>query len=673
MQLTGVDEDGNVHDFGLHSGRAVNVYDRNRPTPALPPTGTPRDPNQVPQTDVDRIVSDHARSFAARIIGEAVAGTEPPGDIHALREQIAAAPHGRRPAQRPPGRPPGRGSAALDAAGITGRDRAAAQRRLRNTRDQAHTDTVRAALRTINDLEPLEGESNEDLAARARDLLRLIPDQVARPTVDGPRRRPGRHPGSHGARGDAVNALLRQLQAAGVDPGDAERIARILTQQMAGSRQATARRIAARVAAANPDAGRQPGLLARIVALLIRMAKRLAELVKAGARKIAEKYRSSRERLRRLRAFLGRMVRRVRQWPESRRLARLHRAVNLPDADGESLAARISHWAGLMPEPGRFGQSQRRVTFWRPTTWGQLAAGRLPDRSDRIQWSPDRAADGGPGLTTLRHMAALRAAGSDVDQDVTRRLSAALGDDFGDDPHATLQHLDDYVATSERRLVSLQGAHSGATIPDDPDLEVEIIAARTELSTARQEYADMRTRYADAVPFAVAAALADIRDMGPEGNNAIVFGPDTDPDAERAVRGVQRFIPRSWLSTPEIRRVTAVNGDQGRYEPDAQRITVADLADDGLGTAGHALAQHFARHLGDLDAAQRAFWFSRTHTGRPGARRMQLSALDRLLRRGRTQPETGDTLAQSLQAMFSGDWYQDDDLRAFLLGLMATR
>ncbi|MFK0159136.1 hypothetical protein ACIQVK_44585 [Streptomyces sp. NPDC090493] len=671
-QLTGVDENGDVHDFGISNGRTVDVHDRNRPTPAPTPAAPPRDPNQVSQTDLNQVVADHGRTHAARIIDEAIAGTEPPGDIHALREGIAqrltpeALANARQATRQD-------GIAALDAAGITGRDRANAQRRLRTTRNRTHDDTVRAALRTINDLEPLDGESNEDLAARARDLLRLIPDRVAgRPDAD-PDANPDVTRAVAGHADDAVNALLQQLQAAGVDPGDAERIARILTQQMSRTRQATARRIAARVAAANPDAGRQPGLMARIVALLVRMAKRLAELVREGARKIAEKYRSSRERLRRLRAFLGRMVRRVRQWPESRRLARLHRAVNLPDADGDSLTARISHWAGLMPEPGRFGQSQRRVTFWRPTTWGQLAAGRLPDRSDRIQWTPDRAADGGPGLTTLRHMAALRAAGNDVDQDVTRRLSAALGDDFGDDPHATLQHADDYVASSERRLVNLQAARSGATIPDDEDLEIEITAARSELAAARREYADLRTRYAAAVPDAVAAALADVRDMGPDGANALAFGPDTDPDAERAVRGVQRLIPRAWLNTPEARRLTAVDGNQGRYEPEGQRITVADLADEGMGTAGYALAQHFARHLGDLDAAQRAFWFSSTHTGRPGARRMRPSALDRLLRRQRTQPETGDTLARSVQAMFSGDWYQDDDLRAFLLGLMATR
>jgi hypothetical protein len=270
-------------------------------------------------------------------------------------------------------------------------------------------------------------------------------------------------------------------------------------------------------------------------------------------------------------------------------------------------------------------------------------------------------------------MAALRAAGDDVDQNVTRRLAGALGDDFGDNPHATLQHADDYVASAERRLVNLQAARSGATIPDDPDLDIEIHAARAELSMARNDYADLRSRYAAAVPDAVAATLADIRDIGPEGNAGVVFGPDTNPDAERAVRGVQRLIPRAWLNTPAARRITAVDGDQGRYEPDTQRITVADLADEGMGTAGHALAQHLVQHLGDLDAAQRAFWFTQTHTGRPGSRRMRRTALSRLLRRQQTQPETGDTLARSIQAMFSGDWYQDDDLRAFLLGLMATR
>lgn len=639
------------------------------PNPA--PAPAPRDPNPPLAAVRRQIIADHSRTVALRIIDEAVTGTEPLGDIHALREQVAQrlTPDALQDARQD-------ANSALDAAGITGRDRAAVQQALRRARDKAHERTVRAALRTINDLVPLPGEPNKDLAQRAAGLLRLIPDQFNAPSPT--RRRdipsaPGH--GSTDASGhvdDAVTALLRQLEEAGVDPADIDALTRLLTAQLDGTRQGTAQRIIRRAAAGStPDAGRQSGLFARAIALLGRMGRRLIELVKAAARKIAELWRSSRDRLSRLRTFLRRLVRRMRDWPESRRLARLQ-VLELPDVEGDSLAARVSRWAGLLPERGRFGQASRRVSWWKPTTWAQLAAGSLPGRSSDTRWVPDRASDGGPSLTALRHMAALRAAGTDVDQDVTRRLADALGDDFDGDPHGTLQHADDYVAATERRLLNLQVARTSSTI-QDPDVDVELAAARMEAAAARREWEDLRSRYAAAVPNAVAAALADIRDLGPQGNSGIVFGPDSTPDAERAVRDVQRIIPRDWLAAPDGRRLTAVDGGAGRYEPDVRRATVADLGDSGVGTAAHVLAQHFAAHLPDLDAAQRAFWFTRTHTGRPGARILDRTALGRLLAQEETQTDTGDSLARSLQAMFTGDWYEDDDLRAFLLGLLATR
>ncbi|GHG80284.1 hypothetical protein GCM10018779_61740 [Streptomyces griseocarneus] len=642
-------------------------------TPDPAPAPAPRDPTPPIAAVRRQIVADHSRTVAMRIIDEAVAGTEPPGDIHALREQIAQrltpdALQGARNAARQDA------NAALDAAGITGRDRAAVQQALRRARTKAHERTVRAALRTINDLEPLPGEPNEDLAQRAAGLLRLIPDQFDAPSPSRPRNVPDGD-GSADATthvDDAVTALLRQLEEAGVDPVDTDALTRLLTAQLDGTRQAAARRIVGRAAATAPDRARQPGFLARVIALLGRMGRRLIELVKAAAEKIAELWRNSRERLSRLKAFLRRLVGRVRNWPESRRLARLQAALDFPDVEGESLAARVSQWASLLPEPGRFGQASRRVSWWRPTTWAQLAAGRLPGRTAETRWVPDRASDGGPGLTALRHMAALRAAGTDVDRGVTRHLADALGDDFGGDPHGTLRHADDYVAATERRLLNLQAARSSNAI-QDLDVDVEIAAARMEAAAARREWEELRTRYAAAVPDAVAAALADVRDLGPQGAAGIVFGPDTTPDAERAVRDVQRLIPRDWLAIPDGRRLTAVTGEAGRYEPDTGRATVADLGDAGVGTAAHALAQHLAGHLPDLDAAQRAFWFTRTHTGRPGARTLHHSALGRLLDQQQTQTDTGESLARSLQAMFTGDWYEDDDLRSFLLGLLATR
>ncbi|MFE3139645.1 hypothetical protein [Streptomyces scopuliridis] len=640
-------------------------------TPGPGPAPAPRDPNPPIASVRRQIISDHSRTVATRIIDEAVAGTEPPGDTHALREQIAQrltpeALQGARNAARQDA------NAALNAAGITGRDHAAIQQALRRAREKAHERTVRAALRTINDLEPLPGEPAEDLAQRAAGLLRLIPDQVSAPSSSRRRSVPDGD-GSADATthvDNAVTALLRRLEESGGDPADIDALTRLLTRQLDGSRQATAQRIVRRATA--PDTGQQPGLLARVIALLGSMGRRLIELVTAAARKIAELWRNSRDRLARLKAFLQRLVRRVRDWPEARRLARLNAALDLPDVEGESLDARVAQWAGLLPEQGRFGQALRRVSWWRPSTWAQLAAGRLPGRSSSNRWIPDRASDGGPGLTALRHLAALRAAGSDVDQDVTRRLAEALGGDFDGDPHGTLRHADDYVVSSERRLVNLQAARSRSTI-QDPDVEVEISAARMEVAAARREWEELRTRYAAAVPDAVAEALADVRDLGPRGNAGLVFGPDTTPDAERAVRDVQRLIPRDWLAVADGRRLTAVDGDAGRYDPDGRRATVADLGDAGVGTAAYVLAQHFAGHLPDLDAAQTVYWFTRTHTGRPGARTFDDSALGRLLAQQQTQRDTGDTIARSLQAMFSGDWYEDDDLRAFLLGLLATR
>lgn len=644
--------------------------------PAAPQSPAPREPNPPLSTVRRQIIAEHGRMVALRIVDEAVAGTEQPGSIHALREQIAVrvTPDALRAAREQARQ---EANAALDAAGITGRDRASAQQSLRRARDKAHDRTVRAVLRTINDLEPLPGEPDEDLAQRAAGLLRLIPvpDEPTpvrrRSTPSGP----GARPQERGAgapevtdhTSDAVASLLRHLQEGDADLGDLDALTSYLTRQLDNSRQATAERVVRR---ATPEAAKQPGLLARVLGLLWRLGRRLVELVKATARKIAELWRSSRDRLSRLRTFLNRMVSRVRDWPESRRLARLHAALDLPDVEGDSLASRVFQWANLLPEHGQFGRTERSTSWWKPTTWAQLAAGRLPGRATGRRYEPDRASDNGPGLTALRHLAAVRAAGADVDRDVTRRLSTLLGDDFDDDPHSTLQHADDYLTAAEHRLLNLQAAQSG--MPDS-EVEVEIAAARMEAATARREWEDLRRRYAAAVPEAVAETLAGIRDLGPQGNAGLVFGPDTAPDAEQAIRTVQRLLPRDWLSMPGVRRLTATSGDAGRYEPGVGRATIADLGDEGTGTAAHALGQHLVTHIPDLETAAQMYWFTRTHSGRPGARVRNDSGLSRLLAEQQTQRATGDTLARSMQAMFTGDWYEDDDLRAFLLGLLATR
>jgi hypothetical protein len=162
--------------------------------------------------------------------------------------------------------------------------------------------------------------------------------------------------------------------------------------------------------------------------------------------------------------------------------------------------------------------------------------------------------------------------------------------------------------------------------------------------------------------------------MGPGGRNRLTLSHSSDPAAARALADAAGYVPREWLADRTARFMTAVDGDAGAYDPGSGTATVADLGDGGRATAMNALLSHLQRSYPDLAAAQEVFGFTRTHTGRPGARRSTLDALLARLFGGDTEAVTDDQItARGLATMFSGDWYRDDDLRAFLLGLLATR
>ncbi|RSS97241.1 hypothetical protein EF903_01590 [Streptomyces sp. WAC05292] len=667
--LTIEDEDGMRFKRALPAGEPL--YQLPEPdAPAADPDAEPRDPNPTP--DADKLRSDYADDVVRAVIDSAVQGTTTPGSIHQLREQIAQqlTPESLRAAMR---RARNGALAAITNAGIEGDERDELVRSLRQEASRARMDAIRAALRTVDDLEPLDGEAEEDTARRAADLLRLIPEAL--------RNRPdGTEPAADGSHVDHAvaqhtdDAVREALQAAADGgPLTEERRAAIVAQlaeRMAAAREGTARRIAAGV----PE-GRRPGVIAHILAGLVMLARKVIALVAAFLKALARMWQRSREGLRRMRERIARfrrsLMQRIRSWPETRRLRRLAAAADLPEqADGLPLSDRIAHWARLLPAPGRFGQVSRRARWYRPTNRSSLAAGQLPPVQDGVRWTMDRAVDGGPGPQALRHLAAVRAAGQDVDTDVVTRLSAAAPE-LGDDPHGTVRHASTYAADAERRLRDLEAAAAGGA----PDADLEIAAARVEAQAARQEAARLRQAYTAALPGAVRDSLAEVREMGPGTSATLVTTPDSSPDAVRALTGVAQFVPRDWLSPTEARFIAARDGDAGAYDPESRTATVADLGDGGQGTAAYALLAHLQQHYPDLLAAQEAFHFTRTHTGRTGARRR--TSLDRLLARlfrGRAgQGDTGGIVPMGLSTLFSGDWYEDDDLRAFLLGLLATR
>ncbi|MFG3132861.1 DEAD/DEAH box helicase family protein [Streptomyces tendae] len=620
--------------------------------------GTPRrDPNTTPSAD--DVVAGHPNRVARAVVDSAIAGTEPAGSIHQLRQQVAervtseallaSMQQARQDAVD-----------ALNAAGVTGPERAQAFKRLKAERLRARAAAVKAVLRTINDLEPLDGETQQDTANRAADLLRMIPDQIGAPAT----RRDGTgETGETVARhvDDALMALARQAFGDGLNDEDALRLGRVLSGRMDATRQATARRIVRHL-----PAGQRQALLPQVIALLMRIGRRIVAMVKALLRAAGRAWNSEA-----FRRFRERLVARVKSWPESRRLHRIAQGTVLPSpGDGDSLGERIAHWAELLPAPGRFGQTSRRARWYQRSTRRALAAGELPAVQDGMRWSPDRAADRGPGATAMRHLAALRAAGVDIDRDVNTRLGAARPE-LGDDPHSSLRMAAAYADLTERRARDLAAHPVGHSV--NPEYALELTAARAEAADARAEADRMRAAYTAALPDVVADALAAVREMGPGGVSALIVSPDSDSEVARALTGVQRFIPRDWLAPTDRRLLTARAGDVGGYDPASRTVSVADLGDGGLGTAAYALLAHLQQAQPDLLAAQEVYRYARTHTGRVGARR---SSVDELFARLFSSAESGRAdviLPRALQSLFSGDWYEDDDLRAFLLGLLATR
>ena len=659
--------------------------DGNRTTRALPASDTlfqlpeanapaadgdteSRDPN--PGLDTEAFTADFADQVARAVVDAAINGTTNPGSIHQLRQQIAekVTPEALRSAMRKLRQD---AVAVVDGNGITGDERERVLANLRRAAMQSRVDAVRAAVRTLDDLEPLDGESPDNMAKRAADLLRLIPEALRNrmPEPDAADSSDNTTQVADEVSNHVDNAVSAAMQAAAdtglLTPQRRAEIVAGLARSMEEGRQDAAQQIAAHL----PE-GQRPGIISQIVAALAQIARRVVELVAAFLKGIAAGVKNVAAAINRFRKGIAR---RIRSWPETRRLRRLAAADrSLPrPGDGMSLAERVGHWVRLLPAPDRFGQVARRRRWYRPTSRAALAAGQLPGVQDGVRWVMDRDADRGPGRQTLRQLAALRAAGTDIDADVMARLTAAAPE-LGDDPHGAVRHARRYQERAEARARDLRAVAAGRNAPD---LSGEIAAADVEAQHAQQEADRLHRAYSAALPAAVRASLSEVREMGPGGRDRMTLSHSSDPAAARALGEAARYVPRDWLADRNARFLTAVSGDEGGYDPDNGIARVADLGDGGLSTAAFALAQHLQQHAPDLQAAQEAFAFSRTHTGRPGARR---SAVDVLLSRlfgGRAGEPVIDheIAARALAEMFSGDWYRDDDLRAFLLGLLATR
>ncbi|MFJ5121973.1 hypothetical protein [Kitasatospora sp. NPDC088548] len=702
--------------------------------PAGNRSGSAPSAGSVPAHDTDQaqagtaLVAAHAWGIVNAVIETAVEGAEP-GTIHALRQAVAErlTPEATRNAER---RAAYAAAQALDAAGLPDAERHQVEQAGKAAAKKAREAAVRAALRTLNDLEALDGETEEDTAKRAAALLRRIPDvldvdKIARTAISRPYASPRASTPSTGAgagagRGTApagrrpsivlprigrvrrradravashvdtsiAEALRHAEEAVAAGSLTADRADEIVSEALAAlasNREAVAQEIIDAITSetgVDPTAGR-PGLFARIMAALVRIAKRVAEILKAMLRKLKEVWAERDERLRR---FRERLVRRIRLWPESQQLREEAAAAVEGPGEGANAVARFEHWATLIPEPGRFGQEQRQVRAWRRARVRDLEAGRLPEMAEGTQWVRDRSVDGGPGPAAMRHLAAVRGAGEALDSDVSARIAQAAPE-LGVDPRATVTAARAYEQSAGRRADRVIAAARAG----DADAAVEEAGARMEAQQARLEARRVEASYAAALADAAAQALSQIRPMGSQPGAALeIHGRGAGADA---LRLAERFFPADWLAAAGP--VAGAVGNRESYDPGTGRVVVtADPDADPIGVALHGLAHHLQRAVPEVAAAEEAYHFVRTSTGRIGAR--QRTPQTRLARRfpaaGHSpaatarpggwehlftgaEPADGrswEILPTGLEGLFSGSWYLDDDLRQFLLGMLGT-
>ncbi|WP_159398758.1 UvrD-helicase domain-containing protein [Streptomyces sp. MJM8645] len=648
------------------------------------------------------VVAARARDAVDAVVEAAVDGVVP-GTIHALRQSVAErlAPGAARSGER---RAAADAAEALRRLGLEKSAHAHADQAVRHAAQKAREAAVKAVLRTLNDLEPLDGESEEETAQRAVRLLRRIPEGIdpttfalvamarsyrsaggnagsaaGAPAADrgdaaaAAGQRAGHAAASFAGRavGSALGAALSVLRRRRLDQQQVEQIVQRTVQAMAEGQEQAAREI---VDGVPPEA--RPGLFSRVTAALVRLARRVAAWLRELLRKVAAVWRGEDgERLQRVRE---RLARRLRWWPETREIEADIAAAAGETAGSAEAGADLTPWLAMLPA-GRFGQVERTVSRWEPASTADLEAGRLPEAVEERRWTADRAVDGGPGPEALRHLAAVLGAGEALDSAVTDQMRQ-MAPELGNDPHERLRSVQLYAQTAIQRADRIAAEAAAGS----RDAELELDSARAE---ARQAVADERraqTAYAAALRDAARHALSRVRQLGNGG------GLRASGEGAERLRGLEALLPADWLAAAGPLTVSA-GAHRGSYHPQSRHLTVGESD----ATALHALAHHLQHSIPELAAAEEAYHWVRTSRGEVGAR--QRAPQVRLAqwfpghghhprataRQGGwadlftgSEPADGrswEVLPTALEAMFSGStWYLDDDLRQWLLGVMST-
>ncbi|MET8006305.1 hypothetical protein [Nonomuraea glycinis] len=385
--------------------------------------------------------------------------------------------------------------------------------------------------------------------------------------------------------------------------------------------------------------------------------------------------------------------------------------------DGD-LSARLAGYRAVLPsdlaEMGR--QPVTRAVF-EPTTIDELEAGRVPAVRQVVLWAPDVAEDGGPGQEAMRQLAVLRTAGADVDARFRQHLA---GRDV-----ALASELDAVVAergrawkTADELDAEIAQVRRGGAEPD-PSLAEQRAEAVAAWQVAAAREAELRRMLAETRRAALAATLAEVRQIGGTGLDYTdrAGKPLTGRAGSNAaaLRYVEEALPADWLELARAAGPVEVVTGPGQHrhvradgstrislpaddntavapairEGQPGRVAVPSAQPGGVPkatVAAHELGHHLEATVPGLREAGQALLWDRSSYGEVGDRtRMEpMVGEDRGrafeiypgdfpdARTGRVNGDgSQEVLANVLESLVGNGDYADDDLRQWGLGVLA--
>jgi hypothetical protein len=421
-------------------------------------------------------------------------------------------------------------------------------------------------------------------------------------------------------------------------------------------------------------------------------------------------------------------------------LAALKEALDGTDTDSErilgdlpelgpvrDLRKRIGAYRAALGNGANFGKARFRRTVMADTTLADLEAGKVPAVETVDVAMPDRAADGGPGESAMRHLEIVRAAGKDLDAEMARRMEAAGVPELegqlqeartrADLRLADIVEMEDAMAQEAgfQSLTALRGAAARASDSDERQrlsaLRQSIISkVAAERRTRRQRVDDLTRRIAAERRRAALAVLGEVREDGmggvridwhdksrAKGNKQLT----ERSELVKALRFAEDSYPRAWLE--RFRDHAKKNGQiwkvgkikRGHYQ---DRDKLINLSDESVRLEGapemgrvatHEMGHGMEQAIPGMLAAQNAFLWSRTSTGEVGSRqRANKTEIykgeygykdefpEHYTGKDYVNPRTGEAWAfevftTGIESLMAGSGYLDDDFRQWMLGVMA--